>query len=105
MQTSRSAILLSLFGTLVVAQKGMGQNGGLYDEQVLRTLELTFHQNDWWKQLEQNRVAKVYIKADLRVGNTVLKDVGVRFRGQAAPSTASGENHPDGPLRTIPAHG
>ncbi|HEX9890763.1 MAG TPA: lipoyl(octanoyl) transferase LipB [Actinomycetota bacterium] len=30
---------------------------------------------------------------------------GVRFRGQAAPSTASGENHPDGPLRTIPAHG
>jgi len=56
----------------------------VYDETVLRTLEITFHQANWQSQLTFNRASKAYIKADLKVDGKVYKDVGVRYRGNSS---------------------
>ena len=56
----------------------------LYDETVLRTLELTFKQTNWQTQLTNNYVSKTYIKADLKVDGKTYKDVGVRYRGNSS---------------------
>lgn len=56
----------------------------LYDETVLRTIELNFRQTGWWQQLLDNKEAKVYIPADLTVDGVVYPNVGVRFKGDSS---------------------
>ncbi|MCA8970524.1 MAG: CotH kinase family protein [Planctomycetes bacterium] len=75
-------MISTLLATLASALRA--QQPDLYDTSVVRTLELTFKQNDYWTQLTNNWPDKVYVKADLRVGNVVLPDVGVRFRGNSS---------------------
>lgn len=53
----------------------------LYDETVLRTINLEFSQSDWWNQLQKNYNAGQNILADLIVDDVVYPDVGVRFKG------------------------
>ena len=74
-----STALALLCGRFVAAQQP-----DLYDSSVVRTIELTFHQNDYWQQMTANWPNKIFVKADLRVGNVELKDVGVRFRGNSS---------------------
>ena len=74
----RLLLALCFCSSLVTAQKG------LYDETILRTLELTFKQSNWQTQLTNNYVSKTYIKADLKVGGMVFKDIGVRYRGNSS---------------------
>jgi len=82
------AIHRALVAALIVTGAAAAQDQDLYDDSQLRTLELTFHQPDWWTQLENNKQSETYIEADLRVGNTFLPRVGVRFRGGATYSAA-----------------
>ena len=56
----------------------------LYDETVLRTLDLSFDQADWWQQLLDNKAAEIVIPADLTVDGSTYFDVGVRFKGNAS---------------------
>lgn len=66
----------------------------LYDESVLRPIQLTFHQRDWWQQLTTNYWSKTYIKADLKFAGRTYKDVGVRFRGNSSYKAVSSRKKP-----------
>ena len=81
----RRILSAALFAAALIGASATGQTTkGLYDESLVRTLELNFKQRDYWKQLHDNRVAKVYIKADLKVDGRTYRDVGVRFRGNSS---------------------
>ena len=56
----------------------------LYDETVLRTLELRFESADWWDQLTANYGTGENILADLTVEGVTYPEVGVRFRGNTS---------------------
>ncbi len=56
----------------------------LYDETVLRTLELRFEPADWWDQLTANYGTGENILADLTVEGITYPEVGVRFRGNTS---------------------
>ena len=56
----------------------------LYDETVLRTLELRFESADWWDQLTANYDTGENILADLTVEGVIYPEVGVRFRGNTS---------------------
>ncbi len=75
----RSLLLLSLFtaGDAAVAQD-------FYDVDVLRTVDLTFHDAGWWTKLQQNYSSQTNILADLTVESVVYPDVGVRIRGNTS---------------------
>ena len=72
-------VLCSSFGLLATSTAQE-----LYDENVVRTLDLTFKQSNWWQLLTQNYSSKTYIRADLKVDGLTFKDVGVRFRGNSS---------------------
>ena len=59
---------------------------GLYDVTVLRTLNLTFEQEDWWDQLTANYSTGEDLPADLTVDGVTYRSVGVRFRGNTSYS-------------------
>ncbi len=59
---------------------------GLYDQTVLRTIQLEFKQANWWQQMTANYAAAVDIPADLTVDGITYRDVGVRFKGQTSYS-------------------
>src|SRR5688572_2232304 len=52
-----------------------------YDERILRTLFLTFEENDWERQLHEFRTTDVDVPATLVVDGKTYRQVGVRFRG------------------------
>ena len=52
-----------------------------YDEQTLRTLFLTFEENDWERALHEFNGTDVDVPANLVVDGKTYRDVGVRFRG------------------------
>ena len=55
----------------------------LYDDTVLRTFALTFHQSDWWDQLTYHKEQDtgIFIEADLVIDGILYPDVGVKFKG------------------------
>lgn len=59
----------------------------LYDPSVLRTLELTFSQPNYWTLLQQNYQSQTEIPADLTVEGVTYPGVGVRFRGNTSYTT------------------
>ncbi len=58
----------------------------------MRTLYLTFKQNDWQQQLRNNYSSKTDIKADLTVDNQTYKRVGIRFKGNTSYSGPASRN-------------
>lgn len=90
----RRFILVVSAGCLLAGQATAQSVADVYDESVLRTLEITFHQANWQTQLTQNKAAKTYIKADLRVNGQVYKDVGVRYRGNSSYNAVTGIKKP-----------
>jgi len=56
----------------------------LYDTTVLRTIDLAFHDSNWWNLLHQNYASQTLILADLTFEGTVYPDVGVRIRGNTS---------------------
>jgi len=77
-----------LFSTISVTPQDF------YDEDTVRDLKLTFHQSNWWNQLDQNRPSESYIKADLEVDGVLYPDVGVRFKGNSSASVWPAEKMP-----------
>jgi len=77
--TTRLAFILALLCTPLSSQAP-----DLYDETVLRTLELTFQQSDWYQQLQANYSSQTDLMADLEVNGVVYPSVGVRFRGYSS---------------------
>ena len=76
------ATCVALCLAAVLASTSSAQD--LYNDRVVRTLDLTFKQSNWWQLLAQNYVSKTYIRADLKVDGQTFKDVGVRFRGNSS---------------------
>lgn len=56
----------------------------LYDTSVLRNLDFTFHDANWWTLLQQNYVSQTNILADLVVEGVTYPNVGVRIRGNTS---------------------
>ena len=73
---------------------------GLYEEDVFRTLELTFFVDDWHEQLVENWHINdetgevIYLKADLLVDDVVYHDVGVEYKGQSTFHVTQGLKKP-----------
>lgn len=59
-------------------------SSGFYDETILRTIDLTFSQADYWQQLTKNYKSEVNIPADLTMDGVKYPVVGVRFKGQTS---------------------
>lgn len=64
-------------------------DAGLYDPSVLRTLFLTFDEEDWEKQLQDFKRSDVEVAARLTVDGRTYENVGVRFRGKSSFSRVS----------------
>lgn len=60
--------------------------GGFYESSILRTLFVTFAQDDWEQELVAFRRTDVDVPATLTVDGTTYRDVGVRFRGNSSYS-------------------
>ncbi len=62
----------------------------LYDEQVFRTIELTFADADWHQILINNKHLKDqdginrYLSADLSIDGTLFENVGVQYKGNSS---------------------
>ncbi len=57
---------------------------GLYDTDVLRTIFITFEENDWEEALEDFNNTDVDIPAQVSVDGQKLDKVGIRFRGNSS---------------------
>lgn len=74
--------ILLMICLLIPATVASGQD--FYDVDVLRTVDLTFHDSNWWNLLEQNYEPEINILADLTVEGVTYPDVGVRIRGNTS---------------------
>jgi spore coat protein CotH len=59
-------------------------NAPLYDETVLRTLFVTFEENDWERELEDFHGTDVDVAATVMVDGKTYRDVGFHFRGNSS---------------------
>ena len=57
---------------------------GLYDPSIIRTIDLTFSQANYWSQMQSNYANKIDIPADMTVDGVTYPNVGVRFKGQTS---------------------
>jgi len=70
------------------------QSQDLYDETIVRDIELTFHQTGWWNLLYQNMASETCIEADMVVDGISYPQVGVRFKGNSSASVWPAEKMP-----------
>lgn len=68
------------------------QMDGLYNEDIIRTIELQFEQNNFWTQMENNYDDKIDIPATLLMDGQTYENIGVRFKGQTSYFTIEGED-------------
>ncbi len=57
---------------------------GLYDEQIIRRVDLVFDQPNFWQQLLNNYADKIDLPATLIMDGVSYEQVGVRFKGQTS---------------------
>lgn len=72
--------------TFALKSRAAAQSGDLYDTTVLRTINLQFHDANWWQLLQQNWASQTNILADLTMEGTTYPKVGVRARGNTSYS-------------------
>ena len=60
---------------------------GLYQKDVLRTIDLQFTQPDWWEQLVANEATNTRIPVKVIVDGIEYDSVGVRFKGSVDQDT------------------
>ncbi len=82
--TRTKTIAQIILAGLLLAAPSTAQQPDLYDETVLRTLELTFAAPDWYQQLEQSHGTGSELPADLTVDGVIYPSVGVRFKGYSS---------------------
>jgi CotH kinase protein/Lamin Tail Domain len=68
----------------LIALASLAAAQDLYDDTVLRKIELTFKQANWWSDLKTNKGNGQYFKADMVVEGVSYRDVGVRLRGKSS---------------------
>ncbi len=88
---SRLTALVLLF---VLTAAAASHSQDLYDETIVRDIELTFHQSGWWNLLYQNMSSETCIEADMVVDGITYLDVGVRFKGNSSASVWPAEKMP-----------
>lgn len=100
-------LLLTAATTLVTAQSlpweysitpdgrqmiiGANVHNGLYDQSLVRRIDLTFPTPNFWTLLTNNYATKTYIPATLTIDGTSWDSVGVRFRGNTSFQTGSSQ--------------
>lgn len=67
-----------------------GEEHGLYDNTILRTLFFTFENSDWEKEMEDFHNTDVDVAAKLEVDGQVYENVGVHFRGMSSYGVGTG---------------
>lgn len=82
---SMSPVLRALSASaalIVTASSAKAQD--LFDTTVLRTVNLQFHDTNYWTLLQQNYTSQTNILADLTIDGVTYPSVGVRFRGNTS---------------------
>ncbi len=59
---------------------------GLYDSSIIRRIDLTFSQSNYWQLMQQNYSSQTEIPATMTVDGVVYDSVGVRFKGETSYS-------------------
>lgn len=75
-------------------QLQMGKKGlkNLYNDSIIRKIELTFPQANYWQLMTQNKQSETNIPATLTYeGTDVYDSVGVRFKGNTSYSQVNGD--------------
>ena len=85
-------LLLAL--PLLTASPLLAQDPDLYDEAVVRDIELTFSQPNWWTDLYNNYASETLMPADMTVDGVLYPDVGVRFKGNSSGSVWPSDKMP-----------
>lgn len=57
---------------------------GIYDENIVEEIRLTFPQSNYWSLMTQNYSSKTDLPATIKYKNETLDSVGVRFKGQTS---------------------
>ena len=70
---------------------GSQPNTGLYDQSLVRRIDLTFASPNFWTQLTANYASKTYLPATLLIDGITLDSVGVRFRGNTSYQTGTSQ--------------
>ncbi|MGD8787585.1 MAG: CotH kinase family protein, partial [Phycisphaerales bacterium] len=83
-RTAQKTAILIIPAVLVLSVQTLAYQEDLYDDNVLRTIQLEFSQSNWWSQLQANYQAKENILATMIVDGVTYEDVGVRFRGNTS---------------------
>ena len=73
---------ITIVAAAVLVSPALAQD--LYDTTVLRTINLQFHDANYWTLLQQNYQSQTNILADLTINGVTYPDVGVRFRGNTS---------------------
>ena len=81
-QTLPSELYFSPDGRMLLT--GGQPSQGLYDPSIIRTIDLTFSQANYWQQMQQNYQSQTNITADMTVDGVLYPNVGVRFKGQTS---------------------
>ncbi len=75
-------------------QLKMGKEGlkNLYNDSIIRKIDLVFPQSNYWQLMTQNKNAAINIPATLTYeGSKTLDSVGVRFKGNTSYSRVNGD--------------
>lgn len=64
---------------------------GLYDQSIIRNIDLTFAQTNYWNLLTQNYANSIDIPATMTVDGVAYPDVGVRFKGNTSYMMVQGD--------------
>ncbi len=83
---SSSALLAAtaILPAAILAAPASAQALDLYDTSILRTINLQFHDANWWTLLQQNYASQTNILADLTMDGVTYPNVGVRIRGNTS---------------------
>ena len=70
---------------------GGATTSGLYDQSIIRNVDLTFAQANYWNLLTQNYQNSIDIPATMTVDGVTYPDVGVRFKGNTSYMLVQGD--------------
>ena len=86
MSSPRGSRILATVLAVTLVSAARAQDPDLYDVSVLRTLNLTLEQDNWWDLLKHHKESETgkYLRGTLVVDGIVYNRVGVALRGKAS---------------------
>lgn len=82
--TSSPDMKIFVLGLATLCIAGQVHAQDFYDPTVLRTVDIDFHDANWWALLQANYASQTNILADMTVDGVVYTSVGVRIRGNTS---------------------